>query len=179
MLSGGWANNNFDRTLNWRDIDWVRSLWPGKLVLKGILDVEDAKLAARPASTASWSPTTAAASSTARARRSRRCRRSPSAVGDRIEVLFDGGIRSGQDVLKALARGARGCMIGRAFLYGLAAGGEAGVRQALDLIRAELEVTHGAHRHARRARGDARRDRIAARRADLAAVHNAVASRSQ
>ena len=63
------------------------------------------------------------------------------AVGDRIEVLFDSGIRSGQDVLKALARGARGCLIGRAFLYGLAAGGEAGVRRALDVIRAELEVT--------------------------------------
>ena len=62
-------------------------------------------------------------------------------MGDRIEVLFDSGIRSGQDVLKALARGARGCLIGRAFLYGLAAGGEAGVRRALDVIRAELEVT--------------------------------------
>ena len=63
-----------------------------------------------------------------------------SAVGGRIEVLFDGGIRSGQDVLKALARGAHGCLIGRAYLYGLAASGEAGVRQALDIIRAELEV---------------------------------------
>ena len=83
----------------------------------------------------------AAASSTARIPPSTSLPEIADAVGDRIEVLFDGGIRSGQDVLKALASGARGCLIGRAYLYGLAAGGEAGVRQALDLIRAELEVT--------------------------------------
>ena len=71
-----------------------------------------------------------------------------SAVGDRTEVLFDGGIRSGQDVMKALALGARGCMIGRAYLYGLAAMGEAGVRKALDIIRQEMDITHDAHRRA-------------------------------
>jgi L-lactate dehydrogenase (cytochrome) len=141
IRSASWANENYDRTLNWRDIDWVRSLWPGKLVLKGIIDVEDAKLAAAAGvdgivvsnhggrqldggrSSIAALPDIAAA------------------VGDRIEVLFDGGIRSGQDVLKALARGARGCLIGRAFLYGLAVYGEAGVRRSLDLIRAELEVS--------------------------------------
>ena len=119
---------------------WVRSLWPGKLVLKGLLDVEDAKTAASAGvdgivvsnhggrqldgahSTIAALPAIA------------------SAVGDRLEVLFDGGIRSGQDVLKALGRGAHGCLLGRAYLYGLAAGGEAGVRQALEIIRAELEV---------------------------------------
>jgi L-lactate dehydrogenase (cytochrome) len=138
--AGAWSNQNFDRSLNWRDVEWVRSLWPGKLVLKGVLDIEDAKTAASAGvdgivvsnhggrqldgahSTIAALPAIA------------------DAVGDRLEVLFDGGIRSGQDVLKALARGARGCLIGRAQLYGLAAGGEAGVRQALDIIRAELEV---------------------------------------
>ncbi len=138
--AGAWSNQNFDRSLSWRDIEWVRGLWPGKLVLKGILDVEDAKTAAAAGvdgivvsnhggrqldgahATIKVLPDIA------------------HAVGDRIEVLFDGGIRSGQDVLKALAHGAHGCLIGRAYLYGLAAGGEAGVRQALDIIRAELEV---------------------------------------
>jgi L-lactate dehydrogenase (cytochrome) len=138
--AGAWSNQNFDRSLNWRDVEWVRSLWPGKLVLKGLLDVEDAKTAASAGvdgivvsnhggrqldgahSTIAALPAIA------------------SAVGDRLEVLFDGGIRSGQDVLKALGRGAHGCLIGRAYLYGLAAGGEAGVRQALEVIRAELEV---------------------------------------
>ena len=139
--AGGWANQNFDRTLSWRDIDWIRKLWPGKLVLKGILDVEDARTAAAAGvdgivvsnhggrqldgarSTITSLPDIA------------------NAVGDRVEVLFDGGIRSGQDALKALARGAHGCMVGRAYLYGLAAMGEAGVKRALDVLRAELEVS--------------------------------------
>ena len=138
--AGAWSNQNFDRSLNWRDIEWVRGLWPGKLVLKGVLDVEDAKTAASAGvdgivvsnhggrqldgahATIAVLPEIA------------------NAVGDRIEVLFDGGIRSGQDVLKAIGRGARGCLIGRAYLYGLAANGEAGVCQALEIIRAELEV---------------------------------------
>jgi L-lactate dehydrogenase (cytochrome) len=138
--AGAWSNQNFDRSLNWRDVDWVRSLWPGKLVLKGVLDVEDAKAAAAAGVDAivvsnhggrqldGAHSTIAALPEIA------------SAVGGRLEVLFDSGIRSGQDVLKALARGAHGCLIGRAHLYGLAADGEAGVRQAVDIIRAELEV---------------------------------------
>ncbi|MGH6768714.1 MAG: alpha-hydroxy acid oxidase [Xanthobacteraceae bacterium] len=140
VLSGSWANENYDRTLNWRDIDWVRGLWPGKLALKGILDVEDAKLAVAAGadgivvSNHGGRQLDGASSSIAA------LPPIADAVGDRTEVLFDSGVRSGQDVLKALASGARGCLIGRAFLYGLAAGGEAGVRRALDLIRAELEV---------------------------------------
>jgi L-lactate dehydrogenase (cytochrome) len=141
VLSGSWANNNYDRTLNWRDIDWVRGIWPGKLVLKGILDVEDAKLAAA-------AGVDAIVVSNHGGRQLDGARSTivslpeiVSAVGDRTEILFDSGIRSGQDVLKALARGARGCLIGRAFLYGLAASGEAGVRRALEVIRAELEVS--------------------------------------
>jgi L-lactate dehydrogenase (cytochrome) len=110
-------------------------------VLKGILDVEDAKLAASAGvdgivvSNHGGRQLDGARSSIAS------LPEIAGAVGDKIEVLFDGGIRSGQDVLKALASGAHGCLIGRAFLYGLAVGGEAGVRRALDLIRAELEVS--------------------------------------
>jgi L-lactate dehydrogenase (cytochrome) len=140
VLSGSWANENYDRTLNWRDIDWVRGLWSGKLALKGILDVEDAKLAAAAGADAIVVSNHGG----------RQLDGAPSAisalpaiadsVGGRLEVLFDSGVRSGQDVLKALACGARCCLIGRAFLYGLAAGGETGVVRALELIRAELEV---------------------------------------
>ncbi|HEY7300178.1 MAG TPA: alpha-hydroxy acid oxidase [Xanthobacteraceae bacterium] len=141
IKSASWANENFDRSLSWRDIEWVRSLWPGKLVLKGILDIEDAKRAAAMGVDAivvsnhggrqlDGAPSSIAA-----------LPHVADAVGDRVEVLFDSGIRSGQDVLKALARGARGCLVGRAFLYGLAAAGEAGVRRALAIIRAELEVS--------------------------------------
>jgi L-lactate dehydrogenase (cytochrome) len=141
IRSANWANENYDRSLNWRDIDWVRSLWPGKLVLKGILDVEDARTAAAAGvdgivvSNHGGRQLDGAVSSISA------LPRIADAVGDRLDILFDGGVRSGQDVLKALARGARGCMIGRAFLYGLAAGGEDGVRSALELIRAELQVS--------------------------------------
>ena len=139
--AGAWANKHFDQTLSWRDIDWIRSLWPGKLVLKGITDLEDAKTAASAGVDGivvsnhggrqlDGSPATATV-----------LPEIAGAVGDRIEVLFDGGIRSGQDVLKAQALGARGCLIGRAYLYGLAAMGERGVATALDIIRKELEVS--------------------------------------
>ena len=114
--SGSWANENYDRTLNWRDIDWVRGIWPGKLVLKGILDVEDANTAVAAAvdgivvSNHGGRQLDGAVSSISA------LPRIADAVGDRLDILFDGGVRSGQDVLKALARGARACMIGRAFL---------------------------------------------------------------
>jgi len=139
--AGAWANNHFDQTLNWRDIDWIRDLWPGKLVLKGIMDIEDAKTAVSAgvdgivvSNHGGRQLDGAPATATVLPEIAR-------AVGDRIEVLFDGGIRSGQDVLKALALGARGCLIGRAYLYGLAAMGERGVATALDIIRKELEVS--------------------------------------
>ena len=139
--AGAWANDNFDSSLSWDDVAWVRKLWPGKLVLKGILDPDDAKKAADLGADAivvsnhggrqlDGAPSTIAA-----------LPRIADAAGDRIEVLFDGGVRSGQDVLKALALGARGCLIGRAYLYGLAAMGEAGVTKALKLIEDELRVS--------------------------------------
>ena len=139
--AGAWANDNFDASLSWNDVAWARKLWPGKLVIKGVLDAEDAKQAADLGADAivvsnhggrqlDGAPSTIAA-----------LPRVAEAVGDRIEVLFDGGVRSGQDVLKALALGARGCLIGRAYLYGLAAMGEAGVAKALSLIADELRIS--------------------------------------
>jgi len=139
--AGRWGNDNFDASLSWEDVSWVRKLWPGKLVLKGVLDVEDAKHAADMGADAivvsnhggrqlDGAPSTIAA-----------LPRIADAAGHRIEVLFDGGIRSGQDVLKALALGARGCLIGRAYLYGLAAMGETGVAKAISLIGEELRVS--------------------------------------
>ena len=120
--------------------NWIRKLWPGKLVLKGILDPEDAKRAAamgvdgivvsnHGGRQLDGTPGTATV-----------LPRIADAVRDRLEVLFDGGVRSGQDVLKALALGAHGCLIGRAYLYGLAAMGEAGVAKAISLIAEELKV---------------------------------------
>jgi len=136
-----WIAGQFDPSLSWKDVAWIREIWPGKLILKGILDVEDARIAqdtgadALVVSNHGGRQLDGAMSSIAAL---------PAiveAVGDRIEVLFDGGVRSGQDVLKALALGARGCMIGKAWLYGLAAGGEAGVLTALDIMRRELDVS--------------------------------------
>jgi L-lactate dehydrogenase (cytochrome) len=136
-----WTASQFDPTLNWKDVDWVRNLWPGKLILKGILDVEDARTAAK----------TGAAALVVSNHGGRQLDGAPStisalpkiveAVGSDIEVMFDGGIRSGQDVLRALALGARSCMIGRSYIYGLGAYGEAGVAKAIELMAKELDVT--------------------------------------
>ena len=136
-----WNETQFDQALSWKDVDWVRSLWPGKLNLKGIPDVEDARLAAK-------SGATALVVSNHGGRQLDGARSSISmlpkiadAVGSDIEVMFDGGIRCGQDVFRALALGARSCLLGRAYVYGLCAAGETGVTKALDIIRKELGVT--------------------------------------
>src|SRR5499427_4608101 len=136
-----WVAEQFDPTLTWKDVEWIKSLWPGKLVLKGILDVEDARIAAK----------SGAAALVVSNHGGRQLDGAPSsisalprvveAVGDVIEVMFDGGIRSGQDVVRALAYGARACMIGRSYIYGLGAGGEAGVAAAIDILARELDVT--------------------------------------
>jgi L-lactate dehydrogenase (cytochrome) len=136
-----WIAGQFDPALNWSDVEWVRSLWPGKLILKGVLDVEDARLAAK----------TGASAIVVSNHGGRQLDGAPSsisalpkivdAVGGDIEVMFDGGIRTGQDVLRALALGARSCMIGRAYIYGLGAAGQAGVTKAIDVIRQELDVS--------------------------------------
>jgi L-lactate dehydrogenase (cytochrome) len=138
-----WTASQFDTSLNWKDIDWIRSIWPGKLILKGILDVEDAELAAK----------TGAQAIVVSNHGGRQLDGAPSSievlpeivdtVGSQIEIMFDGGIRSGQDVVRALALGAKSCMIGRAYAYGLGAGGEAGVAKALDIIAKEMLTTMG------------------------------------
>ncbi len=136
-----WTAEQFDPRLSWDDVASIKREWGGKLVLKGILDPEDARMAADTGADAlivsnHGGRQLDGASSTIAA-----LPRVADAVGDRIEVHLDGGVRSGQDVLKALALGARGVHIGRPFLYGLGAGGRAGVTRALEIIRNELDVT--------------------------------------
>jgi L-lactate dehydrogenase (cytochrome) len=136
-----WTQQQFDPTLSWADVEWVKKKWGGKLILKGILDAEDARLAADSGADAlivsnhggrqlDGAPSSIAALPAI-----------ADAVGKRIEVWMDGGIRSGQDVLKAWAMGARGTLIGRSFLYGLGALGEAGVSKCLRIIANELDLT--------------------------------------
>ena len=136
-----WTAQQFDPALSWADVEWIKKRWGGKLILKGILDAQDARLAADSGADAlvvsnhggrqlDGAPSSIAA-----------LPEIVEAVGSRIEVWMDGGIRSGQDVLKAVALGARGTLIGRAFLYGLGAMGETGVTKCLDLIRNELDLS--------------------------------------
>jgi L-lactate dehydrogenase (cytochrome) len=138
-----WTASQFDTSLSWKDIDWIRSIWPGKLILKGILDVEDAELAAK----------TGAQAIVVSNHGGRQLDGAPSSievlpeivdsVGSQMEIMFDGGIRTGMDVVRALALGAKSCMIGRAYAYGLGAGGEAGVAKAIDILAKEMLTTMG------------------------------------
>jgi len=136
-----WIAGQFDPALSWKDVEWIAGLWGGKLILKGILDVEDARIAAK----------TGAAALVVSNHGGRQLDGAPSsiaalapiveAVGSAIEVLFDGGVRSGQDILRALALGARACLSGRAYIYGLGAGGQAGVARAIEIMKNELDVS--------------------------------------
>ena len=136
-----WTAEQFDPALNWNDVEWIKKRWGGQLILKGIMDEEDARLAVESGADAmivsnhggrqlDGAPSSIAALPAI-----------SQAVGKLIEVWMDGGIRSGQDVLKAVALGAKGTLIGRSFLYGLGAMGEAGVTKALEIIAKELEIT--------------------------------------
>jgi len=120
---GNWTNESFDQALDWDRVAELRKMWDGPVILKGILDVEDAKKAANLGVDA--------------------MEQIVEAVGDKVEVHFDSGIRSGQDVLKAMALGAKGTYIGRAYIYGLGAMGEKGVTKALEVIHKELDMTMG------------------------------------
>jgi L-lactate dehydrogenase (cytochrome) len=135
-----WTNHQFDPALNWKDVDWIKKIWPGKLIIKGILDVEDAKTAVKLGADAivvsnhggrqlDGAPSSISALPAI-----------AQAVGSDTEVLFDGGIRTGSDMLRALALGAHACLIGRAYIYGLGAGGKAGVAKAIDILKKELSV---------------------------------------
>ena len=137
----GWVDAQFDPGVTWKDLDWVRQNWPGHIVVKGVLDADDARSAAGVGASAvivsnhGGRQLDGAPSSISVLPRIR------DAVGDRLEILMDGGIRSGQDVAKALACGAKAVMLGRPWAYGLAARGEQGVAEVLALLKRELEVT--------------------------------------
>jgi L-lactate dehydrogenase (cytochrome) len=135
-----WIGQQFDPALSWRDVEWIKKIWPGKLIIKGILDVEDARTAVKLGADAvvvsnhggrqlDGAPSSISALPAI-----------ADAVGSDTELLFDGGIRTGADLLRALALGARACLIGRAYIYGLGAGGEAGVGKAVDILKNELSV---------------------------------------
>ncbi len=138
---GAWTAQQFDPTLSWADVEWIKKRWGGKLILKGVLDAEDARLAAD----------TGADALIVSNHGGRQLDGAPSSIaalpaiveaaGSRIEVWMDGGIRSGQDILKAWALGARGTMIGRAFVYGLGAAAGPGVTKVLEILARELELT--------------------------------------
>jgi L-lactate dehydrogenase (cytochrome) len=136
-----WTNEQFDPQLSWKDIEWIRERWGGKLILKGILDEEDARMSLDSGADAIIVSNHGGRQLDGAASSISMLPRIVDAIGDKMEVHLDGGIRSGQDVLKALCYGAKGTYIGRPFLYGLGAGGKAGVRHALEIIRKELDVT--------------------------------------
>ena len=136
-----WIAGQFDPTLSWKDVEWVKKQWGGKLVLKGILEAQDAKTAASLGVDAIVVSNHGGRQLDGAISSIRALPDIVEAVGGKSEVWLDGGIRSGQDVLRALALGAKATMIGRAYAYGLGAMGEAGVTRALELIRAELDVT--------------------------------------
>ncbi|HUL57020.1 MAG TPA: alpha-hydroxy acid oxidase, partial [Usitatibacter sp.] len=138
-----WTTEQFDATLNWKDIEWIKKRWGGKLVLKGIQDVEDARLAVDSGADALVVSNHGGRQLDGAISSINALPAIADAVGSKIEVWMDGGIRSGQDVLKAVALGAKGTMIGRAFLYALGAGGEEGVTKCLEIIRNELDKTMG------------------------------------
>src|SRR5450756_1713648 len=136
-----WVGDQFDPALSWKDVEWIKKIWPGKLILKGILDADDAKTAVKLGADAivvsnhggrqlDGAPSSISALPAI-----------ADAVGADTEVLFDGGIRTGADIMRALALGARACLIGRAYIYGLGAGGKAGVAKAIDILEKELSVT--------------------------------------
>ncbi len=138
---GAWTAEQFDPALNWEDVKWIRSLWKGKLIIKGIMDVADAKLAIEHGADGvvvsnhggrqlDGAPSSISA-----------LPKIVDAVGGKTEILFDGGVRTGQDLMRAIALGAKGAMIGRAFVYGLGAAGQEGVKTAIECIRKELDMS--------------------------------------
>jgi len=136
-----WTAQQFDPRLNWGDVEWIKKRWGGKIILKGIQDVEDARLAVESGADAMIVSNHGGRQLDGAQSSIEALPAIVDAVGSKIEVHMDGGIRSGQDVLKARALGAQGTYIGRAFLYGLGAMGQPGVEKALQIIHNELDLT--------------------------------------
>lgn len=138
---GAWTAEQFDPALNWEDVKWIRKLWKGKLIIKGIMEVSDARLALKHGADGivvsnhggrqlDGAPSSISA-----------LPKIVDAIGEKTEILFDGGVRTGQDLMRALALGAKGALIGRAFIYGLGANGQEGVKTAIECIRKELDMS--------------------------------------
>ena len=136
-----WVGSQFDDKLSWKDVEWIKSIWPGKLIIKGILDVEDAKVAVDVGASALIVSNHGGRQLDGAPSSISMLPKVAEAVGSTTEVLFDGGVRSGQDILRALALGAKSCSIGRSYIYGLGAGGETGVVKAIEIMRKELDVS--------------------------------------
>ena len=136
-----WTASQFDPALNWKDVEWIKKRWGGKLILKGIQDVEDARQALNSGANALIVSNHGGRQLDGAESSIQSLPAIVDAVGKDVEIHMDGGIRSGQDVLKARALGARGCYIGRAFLYGLGAMGGPGVTKVLEILHKELDLT--------------------------------------
>ena len=135
-----WTNHQFDPALNWKDVDWIKKIWPGKLIIKGILDVEDAKTAVKLGADAIVVSNHGGRQVDGAIATMDALPGIVEAVAGRVPIVLDSGIRSGADIFRALALGAHACLIGRAYIYGLGAGGKAGVAKAIDILKKELSV---------------------------------------
>jgi L-lactate dehydrogenase (cytochrome) len=136
-----WTNDQFDPALNWKDVEWIKKYWPGKLVIKGILDIDDARQAVKLGADAIVVSNHGGRQLDGTSSSISMLPKVADAIGSDTELLFDGGIRTGADIMRALALGARACLIGRSYIYGLGAGGQAGVAKAIDILEKELSVT--------------------------------------
>jgi L-lactate dehydrogenase (cytochrome) len=136
-----WTQDQFDPALNWKDVEWIKDYWPGNLVIKGILDIDDARTAVTMGADAIVVSNHGGRQLDGTSSSIAMLPRIAEAVGNDTQILFDGGIRTGADIVRAIALGARACLIGRSYVWGLGAGGRAGVTKAIDILKNELSVT--------------------------------------